>query len=131
MSPYGASFACGAPPMTAPGYVPSPGRSLNSGALPLMTPWPTTFEAVSVPWPPMPGSKSPVHGEHLAGAEDQVHARRRPGRPADRGHAVGDEVQQAAGQIRVAVAVHVAVRRRRRLGDRLLVAETKSWSRST
>ncbi len=33
--------------------------SANVGALPLITPWPTTFEAVSVPWPSMPGSKSP------------------------------------------------------------------------
>ena len=69
MSPNGASFAFGAPPMTAPGYVPPPeqgcapgrpARSAKHGARPLTTPWPTTLDAVSVPWPSMPGSKSPL-----------------------------------------------------------------------
>ena len=65
MSPNGAPFAFGAPPMTAPGYVPPPeqgcapgrpARSAKHGAWPLMTPWPTTLDAVSVPWPSMAGS---------------------------------------------------------------------------
>ena len=31
-------------------------RSEKHGALPLITPWPTMFDAVCVPWPPIAGS---------------------------------------------------------------------------
>ena len=41
----------------------------------------------------------------------------------DPGLAVGDVVEEAAGEVGVAVAVHVAVGRGRALGDRLLVGE--------
>ena len=112
MSPYGASLACGAPPMTAPGYVP-PGTSLKVGALPLMTPWPTTLDAVSVPWPPMAGSKSPVQASSSPGPESRQPVRDAAERRAARNvrRAVGDVVEEAAGDVRVAVAVHVAIRR--------------------
>ena len=67
MSPIGASFALGAPPMTMPGGRP-PGTSAKVGARPLTTPWPTTFDAVSVPWPSIAGSKSPVQARSAPGA---------------------------------------------------------------
>ena len=87
------------------------------------------------PWADDVGSRQgPVavdRGVEVAGPGDQL-ARSRTTRPdaegieAARGSAVaavGDVVEQAAGEVSVAVAVHVAVRRRGCLGDGLLVVE--------
>ena len=68
-------------------------------------------------------------GEHLAGAERErvtegLRAVREAHDAARKNRlAVGDEVEKAAREVVVAVAVHVAVRRRRGLRHRLLVAE--------
>ena len=120
MSPNGASFAFGAPPRTAPGT--SRRKSANVGALPLTTRLADDVRRrqravaldrrVEVAGP----------GEERARRGLVVDAERRRAARDER-VAVGDVVEKPAGEVGVAVAVHVAVGRRRALRDRLLVGE--------
>ena len=98
--------------------------SPNEGALPLITPWPTTFDAVSVPWPSIPGSKSPLHARKSPEAGVSV-SPKSVGTAGDRRVAVRDVIEQTAREVGVAVPVQVAIRDRRALRHRLLVPEAE------
>ncbi len=125
MSPNGTSFVSGAPPTTAAGGRPLPGRSRKRGSRPSTTPWPATLLAVSVPWPldgrvevARPREDRARRGRDVEAEELLRAARHR--RAAD---AVRDVVEEAARHVGEPVVVDVAVGRRRRLRHGLLVRE--------
>ena len=127
MSPIGASFAFGAPPSTAPGVfaeigkcrrgtvddrlADDVGRGERSVALDARV-------VVACPHQHRAGAEREGAGELRSAVIEGVDA------AGQQGAAVRDEREQAAGNVGVSVAVHVPVRRGRRLRDGLLVEKS-------